>query len=246
MPPSGLASVELTNIRRQNPALAKFIAERERIQQYRSAVEAARDGKLAQSFQGLDKLKAIEQCSVAEQHEKLAARYLELAKQHQSCVVVSQMVCHHFAWQERHQHFHRRQGGIARQHHALRGSPAGVGCRGGKQRCPDGRRPANPRIFAAARFPPSGGNQAFVKFNEHLTAGLGWLDYPCPIRSRRHPRRQSLQPPNRGQHIRWLLQSWSPKQTNNPASLPCFIAKNRLAEKMGVWPCQQLCQQRSG
>ena len=65
MPPSGLASVELANIRRQNPALAKSIAERERIQQYRSAVEAARDGKLAQSFQGLDKLKAIEQCSVA-------------------------------------------------------------------------------------------------------------------------------------------------------------------------------------
>jgi conjugative relaxase-like TrwC/TraI family protein len=94
---AGLDSVELTNIRRQNPAVAKSSAERERIRQYRSAVEAARDGKLAQSFLVLDKLNAIEQCSLAEQHEKLAARYLDLAKQHQSCVVVSQ------SWNEIHQ-----------------------------------------------------------------------------------------------------------------------------------------------
>jgi ATP-dependent exoDNAse (exonuclease V) alpha subunit len=92
---AGLDSVELTNIRRQNPAVAKSSAERERIQQYRSAVEAARDGKLAQSFLVLDKLNAIEQCT--QQHEKLAARYLDLAKQHQSCVVVSQ------SWHEIHQ-----------------------------------------------------------------------------------------------------------------------------------------------
>ncbi len=94
---AGLDSVELTNIRRQNPAVAKSSAERERIQQYRSAVEAARDGKLAQSFLGLEKMNAIEQCTLSGQHEKLAGRYLELAKQHQSCVVVSQ------SWHEIHQ-----------------------------------------------------------------------------------------------------------------------------------------------
>jgi conjugative relaxase-like TrwC/TraI family protein len=93
---SGLESVELANIRRQNPALAKSIAERERIKQYRQAVEAARDGNLAQSFHGLDKLKAIESCTVADQHEKLGARYLELTKEHQSCAVVSQ------SWNEIH------------------------------------------------------------------------------------------------------------------------------------------------
>jgi conjugative relaxase-like TrwC/TraI family protein len=93
---SGLESVELTNIRRQNPALAKSIAERERIKQYRQAVEAARDGKQAESFHRLDKLKAIESCTLADHHEKLAARYLELAKDNQSAVVVSQ------SWNEIH------------------------------------------------------------------------------------------------------------------------------------------------
>lgn len=94
---SGLESIELTNIRRQNPALAKSIAERERIKQYRQAVADARDGNLAQSFQRLDKLKVIEQCTMADQHEKLAARYLELVKDNQSVAVVSQ------SWNEIHQ-----------------------------------------------------------------------------------------------------------------------------------------------
>lgn len=93
---SGLRAVELTNIRRQNPALAKTRAERERITEYRQAVAEARDGKLTQSFQRLDKLKAVEQCMLAEQHAKLAARYLELSKANQSCVIVSQ------SWNEIH------------------------------------------------------------------------------------------------------------------------------------------------
>jgi conjugative relaxase-like TrwC/TraI family protein len=87
---SGLESIELTNIRRQNPALAKSIEERERIKQYRKAVEEARDGHITQSFHLLDKLKAIESCTVGDQREKLAARYLELAKEHQSTIIVSQ------------------------------------------------------------------------------------------------------------------------------------------------------------
>jgi conjugative relaxase-like TrwC/TraI family protein len=93
---SGIEPIELTNIRRQNPALAKSIEEREHIKQYRQAVADARDGNIAQSFQRLDKLKVIEQCTVADQHEKLAARYLELTKEHQSCAVVSQ------SWNEIH------------------------------------------------------------------------------------------------------------------------------------------------
>jgi conjugative relaxase-like TrwC/TraI family protein len=93
---AGLQAVELTNIRRQNPALAKSEAERQRIEQYKQAVADARDGNLAESFNRLDKLNAIEQCTFANQHEKLAVRYLELAKANQSCVVVSQ------SWNEIH------------------------------------------------------------------------------------------------------------------------------------------------
>jgi len=93
---SGIEPVELTNIRRQNPALAKSVAEHERIKQYRQAVAEARDGNLAQSFQRLDKLQVIEQCTLADQHEKLAARYLELVKDNQSVAVVSQ------SWNEIH------------------------------------------------------------------------------------------------------------------------------------------------
>jgi conjugative relaxase-like TrwC/TraI family protein len=93
---AGLPAVELTNIRRQNPALAKSKAERQWIEQYRQAVADARDGKLAQSFKRLDQLQAIEPCTLADQHGKLAARYVELAKQNQSCVVVSQ------SWNEIH------------------------------------------------------------------------------------------------------------------------------------------------
>ena len=94
---SGIRAVELTNIRRQNPALAKSIAERQRIKEYRQAVEEARDGKFAESFERLDKLKTIESCTLADKHEKLTARYLALVKDHQSTVVVSQ------SWNEIHQ-----------------------------------------------------------------------------------------------------------------------------------------------
>src|SRR5208282_682790 len=81
---SGITPVELTNIRRQNPALAKSIEERRRITEYRQAVAEARDGYLSKSFERLEKLKAVEQCTFANQHEKLAARYLELVKDNQS------------------------------------------------------------------------------------------------------------------------------------------------------------------
>ncbi len=94
---SGVRPVKLTNIRRQNPALAKSIEERQHIKEYRQAVEEARDGKFTESFERLDKLKTIEPCTLADKHEKLTARYLALVKEHQSTVVVSQ------SWNEIHQ-----------------------------------------------------------------------------------------------------------------------------------------------
>jgi conjugative relaxase-like TrwC/TraI family protein len=93
---SGIRPVELTHIRRQNPALAKSIAERKQIKEYRQAVEEARDGRFTESFERLDKLKTIESCTLADKHEKLTARYLELVKDRQSTVVVSQ------SWNEIH------------------------------------------------------------------------------------------------------------------------------------------------
>jgi conjugative relaxase-like TrwC/TraI family protein len=93
---SSLEPVELTNIRRQNPALAVSVEEQEQIKEYREAVAEARDAKVAQSFDRLDKLNAIEQCTPADQHEKLAALYLTLTKENQSCVIVSQ------SWNEIH------------------------------------------------------------------------------------------------------------------------------------------------
>ncbi len=50
----------------------------------------ARDGKLAQSFERLDKQAAITECTLADQHEKLTERYVELRKDHQSTLVVAQ------------------------------------------------------------------------------------------------------------------------------------------------------------
>lgn len=87
---AGLHPIELTNIRRQDPKLAKSRKERERIRQYRKAVAKARDHRLAESFNRLDRMGAIVPCTVEDRYEKLSARYLELAKEKQSTVVVSQ------------------------------------------------------------------------------------------------------------------------------------------------------------
>ena len=44
----------------------------------------------------MDKLNAIEQCTVADQHERIAVRHLQLTSENQSCVIVSQ------SWNEIH------------------------------------------------------------------------------------------------------------------------------------------------
>ena len=87
---SGLQPAELTNIRRQNPDSARSQVERHWLEQYRLAVNEAREGKLAQSFDRLDKQNVIVSCTLTDQQRKLAERFLELAKAHHSTVVVSQ------------------------------------------------------------------------------------------------------------------------------------------------------------
>ena len=87
---STLRPVELTEIRRQDPARGKTRAERERIAQYKQAVQDASEGKLDGSFRRLERQGAVVVCSPHEQAECLARHYLALVEQHQSVVVVSQ------------------------------------------------------------------------------------------------------------------------------------------------------------
>jgi conjugative relaxase-like TrwC/TraI family protein len=87
---AGLRAAELKEIRRQDPARATTRAERERIVQYKQAVEEASEGKLEASFRRLERQGAVAVCSPLEQAERLAEHYLALAEQCQSVVVVSQ------------------------------------------------------------------------------------------------------------------------------------------------------------
>jgi conjugative relaxase-like TrwC/TraI family protein len=87
---TGLNAAELKTIRRQNPQLAKSKEERTAIEQYRLAVDEAGNGLFRNSFDRLNRNGAITQCGLFEQQEFLTKRYLELAEQKQSTVVVSQ------------------------------------------------------------------------------------------------------------------------------------------------------------
>jgi len=93
---SGLGYAELTNIRRQNPGAAKNQSERRWLEQYKLAVNEAQQGKLGASFDRLDKQGAVVACTLADQQEKLTEHFLELFKNQQSTVVVSQ------SWSEIH------------------------------------------------------------------------------------------------------------------------------------------------
>ncbi len=87
---SGVKPVELHTIRRQDPALGRSKRESSEIRRYRKAVEMAAAGKLAESFDRLDKLGAVVSCGLGEQADKLADEYVRLAEEEVSAVVVSQ------------------------------------------------------------------------------------------------------------------------------------------------------------
>ena len=93
---AALGYAKLTNIRRQNPAYAKTQAERRWLEQYKLAVKDAQEGKLGSSFDRLDKQGAVVTCTLADQQQKLTEHFLELFKNQQSTVVVSQ------SWSEIH------------------------------------------------------------------------------------------------------------------------------------------------
>lgn len=87
---AGLDAAELTTIRRQNPNLAKTREERAAIEQYRLAVDEARNERFRESFDRLNRNHAITQCGLFEQQDFLTKRYLELVAKKFSVVVVSQ------------------------------------------------------------------------------------------------------------------------------------------------------------
>jgi len=87
---SGIRPVELRRIRRQDPAHGQDEHERTRIRQYRKAVESAAAGKMAESFERLEKMGAVVACGLGNQADKLAAECVKLAEQNASAVVVSQ------------------------------------------------------------------------------------------------------------------------------------------------------------
>ena len=87
---SGVKPVELHTIRRQDPALGRNKKESSKIKQYRKAVEMAAAGKLAESFERLDKMGAVVSCGLGEQADKLADEYVRLTEEKASAVVVSQ------------------------------------------------------------------------------------------------------------------------------------------------------------
>lgn len=87
---SGIHAVELHTIRRQDPARGKTLKERRQIRNYRQAVEAAADGRLAESFTKLEAAGFVTPCRLGTQSDALAEEYLQLAEQKASAVVVSQ------------------------------------------------------------------------------------------------------------------------------------------------------------
>jgi conjugative relaxase-like TrwC/TraI family protein len=87
---SGIRPVELHKIRRQNPTLGRDKKERASIRQYRKVVELAAAGKLVESFEQLEKMRAVVACGLGEQSDKLADEYVRVIKQSATAVVVSQ------------------------------------------------------------------------------------------------------------------------------------------------------------
>jgi conjugative relaxase-like TrwC/TraI family protein len=87
---AGIRSAELNSIRRQEPARGKTTSERDSIAAYRAAVKAASEGDFATSFEVLDALGAVIECSEMDRSAKLVESFLALAAHDESAIVVSQ------------------------------------------------------------------------------------------------------------------------------------------------------------
>lgn len=87
---SGLNPAELNTIRRQDPARAANEVQHAQIRNYREAVKRASEGDIIGSFDGLEKLGAVVECSPDALRSELASAYVDLIASKESALVVSQ------------------------------------------------------------------------------------------------------------------------------------------------------------
>ena len=87
---SGLDAAELNSIRRQDPARAANEAQRTQIRGYREAVKRASEGDVVGSFDELEKLGVVAECSPEALRNELADTYVDLIARKESAIVVSQ------------------------------------------------------------------------------------------------------------------------------------------------------------
>jgi conjugative relaxase-like TrwC/TraI family protein len=87
---SGLRAAVLRDIRRQNPGLAKSAKERAFVAGYRQAVKAASSGRIAESFDRLDRLGCICETTPDVRREMLAREYLASLDRNERTLVVAQ------------------------------------------------------------------------------------------------------------------------------------------------------------
>jgi ATP-dependent exoDNAse (exonuclease V) alpha subunit len=87
---SGLKAAVLRDIRRQNPASTKSAKERVFVTAYRDAVKAAASGRIAESFDRLDRLGCIREAAPVTRHEMLAREYLASLDRKERALVVAQ------------------------------------------------------------------------------------------------------------------------------------------------------------
>jgi ATP-dependent exoDNAse (exonuclease V) alpha subunit len=86
----GLKPAEIRQIRRQNPGLGRSAAERRFIRNYRSAVKAAAAGRVAESFDRLDRLGCVREMPPEKRRDVLAAEYVATLAQKETALVVAQ------------------------------------------------------------------------------------------------------------------------------------------------------------
>jgi conjugative relaxase-like TrwC/TraI family protein len=87
---AGLNAAEIRTIRRQDPARAVSVQEREFIRDYREAVSAASEGKVVESFDRLDRLGCVREVANDTRRDALAAEYLGAVGRKQRALVVAQ------------------------------------------------------------------------------------------------------------------------------------------------------------
>ncbi len=87
---SYLNPAELNAIRRQDPTRAANEAQRAQIRNYREAVKRAAENDVVGSFDKLEEVGAVEECSPDALRSKLASAYVDVIARKESAIVVSQ------------------------------------------------------------------------------------------------------------------------------------------------------------